>query len=172
MSKITGMREWNGFDQGRSQVWRQSVFTAVWPLGWRREICIWEWMDLGWGDEERWRKPCRQGITHEVYGNLAGERDEEKYFLLIVFYAGRERRGLLHITVRGSSSLRSRLPSQTKMQLDRTREERRGPAVGWLRARWMMRLSCTLHPYRAFPVWSELCFPFLQRSTEEVDICK
>lgn len=53
-----------GSTRGKSQVWRQSVLTTVWPLGWRLKMLVWDWLNLGWRAEESWSPPrCRVSLA-------------------------------------------------------------------------------------------------------------
>lgn len=78
-----------------------------------------------------------------------------KCLLLIVFHARREKKW--GFCKRLQPSVIQACLSDTKTLRDGKRGEI-GPTVGWLLARLMMRLSCTLLPHRGFPLCSLFLF--------------
>lgn len=119
MYKMIEMRLWNRFNRERLK------------------MHIWERMALGWRDEERWTKPCRQGgfLKRKQKNKM---KKNTSYWLSFML------EGISGASVRGAGPQWSPLVSQTQ----------RGPTVGSLLATLMMRLSCSLLPYRDFPLWS------------------
>lgn len=126
----------------------------------------------GWGEVEN----ALQAGNPIVAGGLKEMKKNTSHWFFFFFLAGREKEGPpVHLCKRLQPTVSLAPLSDKKAHHGGTREER-GLTVGWPLATLMMRLSCTLLPYRAFPVWSEFLFFFLSGSIMEVhwgiDVCK